>query len=486
LKKYTFIFLSMLVFLFVACGLLPEANATQASIATSSAATAIASAPKPGQWKGEYLGGVYDGTVSFDIGTDGNIHDFRFSMNFLDDGCIITSDRIVVKADGTFSFKFGDAVGEDTNIIRGKFDSSTTLVGSTSNNIECVGQSGYLLSSTTLFSATEDSWHAEIADGRATTVPTATSVGQDIGEVLTLAIDPASPNILYAAVDGRGIFKSINAGMSWDSANDGLTYNSVFALAIDPSSTTTIYAGTWFGGVFKSTDGGKNWTPTGLIQTNIYDLAIDSGTPTTIYAATSGKGVFKSTDGGERWSAVNAGLTDDIVDAFSITSRLPTTLYAGTGDGGFFKSTDGGEKWSILNADLNESMTTLAIDPVTVSTLYFGSLSDGMFKSTDEGQNWTAINTGLTDKTVFIVAIDPVMPTILYAGTLNMGVFKSTDGGRSWSATNMDPYTYVHAIAIDPVTPTTLYAGTWDGIFKSTDSGESWSAINTGLNMNGT
>jgi hypothetical protein len=311
LKKHAFVFLSMLVFLFAACSPSPEANATQSAIATSSTSTAVASAPKPGHWKGNYKGGLYDGPVSFDIGTDGNIHNFKFTIILVDDFCTITSDMIVVQADRTFLFNFGDAHDADTNIIRGKFETSTTVVGSTSDNIVCKGQSGYFLS-TTVFSASKDSWHAEIADGRATAIPTATSAGPDVGEVLTLAIDPTSPNILYAGMDGRGVFISTNAGMSWDPANDGLTSTAVYALAIDPSSPTTIYAGTWLGGVFKSTDGGNNWAPTALINANIYDLAIDLETPTTIYAATSGDGVFKSTNGGESWTAVNVGLSKNI------------------------------------------------------------------------------------------------------------------------------------------------------------------------------
>jgi tetratricopeptide (TPR) repeat protein len=95
--------------------------------------TTRAFAPKPGHWKGEFSGGVYPAPISFDIGTDGNIHDLKFAMNFGSDGCIVTSDKIVVEADGTFSFAFGTSSSQDINVIQGRFESNTTVVGSTSN-----------------------------------------------------------------------------------------------------------------------------------------------------------------------------------------------------------------------------------------------------------------------------------------------------------------------------------------------------------------
>ncbi len=80
--------------------------------------------------------------------------------------------------------------------------------------------------------------------------------------VSSLAIDPATPTILYAGTNSGGVFKSTDGG-GLDPMNDGLTNTFVSSLAIDPETSTTLYAGTYPppftgppGGVFKSSNGG--------------------------------------------------------------------------------------------------------------------------------------------------------------------------------------------------------------------------------------
>ena len=201
-----------------------------------------------------------------------------------------------------------------------------------------------------------------------------TSNGPEGGEIYTLAIDPATPTILYAGTI-NGVFKSTNGGGTWSIANTGLTGASIYgypiasvlALAIDPATPTTIYAGTMYGGVFKSTDAGGNWsrvTNGGLTDRSVSILAIDPLTPSTLYAATS-SGVFKSTNSGGIWEAVNTGLTDTQISTLTLDPVTPTTLYAGTNNSGVFKSTNGGGNWSTVNTGPNCCVKTLVIDPIT-------------------------------------------------------------------------------------------------------------------------
>jgi hypothetical protein len=81
---------------------------------------------------------------------------------------------------------------------------------------------------------------------------------------------------IYAATSG-GIFKSIDGGSGWTSANRGLENIPVFSLAIDRLNPATIYAGTGGQGVFKSTNGGQSWMPasSGLTDPFALSLAID-------------------------------------------------------------------------------------------------------------------------------------------------------------------------------------------------------------------
>ena len=110
------------------------------------------------------------------------------------------------------------------------------------------------------------------------------NIGPEGGYVLALAINPQTPEILYAGTAWGGVFKSTNGGMSWTAMNTGLTNTYINALAINPQTPGTLYAGTWGGGVFRSTNGGTNWTAinTGLINPYILALAIDPQTPETL------------------------------------------------------------------------------------------------------------------------------------------------------------------------------------------------------------
>src|SRR5262249_24324237 len=139
-----------------------------------------------------------------------------------------------------------------------------------------------------------------------------TSNGPVGGIIRSLALDPGQPTTLYAGTDD-GVFKSVNGGVSWSAAINGLDDTWVLAVAVDPSNSSTLYAGTSsFGGVFKSSNGGASWAEmnVGLSTGSVSALAIDPLPPRTLYAGTSGAFgglvfIFKSIDGGGSWSPAN-------------------------------------------------------------------------------------------------------------------------------------------------------------------------------------
>jgi uncharacterized repeat protein (TIGR02543 family) len=163
------------------------------------------------------------------------------------------------------------------------------------------------------------------------------SIGPEGGSVEALAIDPQTPDTLYAGTY-HGVFKSTNGGTNWTAMNTGLTNPYIRALAINPQTPDTLYAGT-YSGVFKSTNGGTNWTAmnTGLTYTDVRALAINPQTPDTLYAGTYGGGVFKSTNDGTNWTATNTGLTNPYIRALAVDPQTPDTVYAGTSYAGVFK-----------------------------------------------------------------------------------------------------------------------------------------------------
>jgi photosystem II stability/assembly factor-like uncharacterized protein len=298
--------------------------------------------------------------------------------------------------------------------------------------------------------------------------------------VPALALNPTTPNRLYAGTYWGGVFRSTDSGDNWVAINEGLTNPTIHALAIDPLTSRRAYAGTREG-VFRSTDGGASWISAGLTNLSVYALAINPLSSNTLYAGT-GDGVFRSADGGNNWVAVSTGLPQRPVQALAVDPVTPSRLYASTvgGGGGLFRSTNRGYSWTALNIGLDGSeVLSIVIDPVTPTTLYVSGM--GVFRSTDAGEGWVESSAGLPDLIAPALAIDPVTPTTLYVGT-RAGLFRSTDSGDSWVAVNSGLTDLsIRALAIDPATPTTLYAGTWDGVFRSTGSGENWEGFNAGL-----
>jgi len=128
------------------------------------------------------------------------------------------------------------------------------------------------------------------------------SLGPTNGEgfgifVLSLAVNPRTPSVVYAATGGEGVFKSANRGGSWTPVNQGLANRSVLSIVIDPVEPETVYAGTAGGGVFLTRDGGGNWElpASGLFNPLVTALAIDALDHSVVYAGTEGGGVFKLT-----------------------------------------------------------------------------------------------------------------------------------------------------------------------------------------------
>jgi photosystem II stability/assembly factor-like uncharacterized protein len=224
-----------------------------------------------------------------------------------------------------------------------------------------------------------------------------------------LVLAPSDPNTLYVADydDSTGdtpfpLIRSTDGGAAW---SEFMTWMEpgvppFAALAIDPRSPNILYAGGYENGVFKSTDGGAHWSNTGLTNTGVNVLAVDPLNPNVIYAATSGlhdypahpdgfRGLFKSADGGASWLAVNNGLPDLSGDGHSVIALVidpdgPNVLYAGTNGDGVFKSADGGASWNALNDGLtNRAVQALVMAPGNPNTLYAGTPA-GVFKIVEE------------------------------------------------------------------------------------------------------
>lgn len=177
------------------------------------------------------------------------------------------------------------------------------------------------------------------------------------GSFREIELSPDDPSIVYA-VNG-GILKSVDGGKNWQPSWEGIERGSVASLAIDPQTPQILYAGTSgnFGGSFyKSTDGGASWKEIegiGLeenwLRSGVTSIAIDPANPKHVFAGTAWRGdVLRSTDGGQIWETTTLFDTGSIVHALIIDPSHTQDMYAGLNKKGLYNSQDGGKTWSLV------------------------------------------------------------------------------------------------------------------------------------------
>jgi photosystem II stability/assembly factor-like uncharacterized protein len=217
-----------------------------------------------------------------------------------------------------------------------------------------------------------------------------------------LVIDPLNTITLYAGGEG-GVYKTTDGGASWNPMGQGRPSTHVVSLAMDPENPNILYAGTYRqNGLYKSTDGGENWriANTGIEWygdvPSVSALAINPSNSNVLYAGTGtynqddvlGLGVFKSTNGGENWIPVNTGLPYwgggifPRIYSLAIDPLRPSTVYCGTEYGRVFKTPDGGGHWRLMDKGLDHIwyIVSLAIDPWDHHTVYAATGFPGVFK----------------------------------------------------------------------------------------------------------
>ncbi len=295
-----------------------------------------------------------------------------------------------------------------------------------------------------------------------------------------MVVDPSSPVILYAGVgrpgtSGGGVYKSVNAGVTWSPASNGLPDVTVRALAADAAPPTTLYAGTSGAGMYRSQNAGASWTAasTGIPTRTILSVAVAGGG--VVYTGTD-TGVFRSADFGSTWVAASGGLANANVQALAVHPSNPNTVYAGTA-AGVFKTTDAGKTWVLTNQGFADiGISSLLVDPAAPATVYAGTFSAlttgalggfGVYRTVNAGATWERANGGIENLAIAALATDASGLTV-YAGT-PVGVYRTQRGSTIWTAVNEVLPEVVSTIVVDPTSSSTIYAGTIrDSAFKIT------------------
>ncbi len=303
------------------------------------------------------------------------------------------------------------------------------------------------------------------------------------------AVEADFKRVLVGTATG-GVWKSDNAGTSWEPIFDDYDVVSVGDLAIFQPDPDIIWVGTgeannrnsvsWGGGIYKSVDGGESFTLMGLEETHQIARVVTHPTDAdTVWVAAIGRlwghtgerGLFKTTDGGTTWRKLGAG--------------SPVVVAGGGGSGG-----GGG-----LPDDGRTGATDLVIDPQDPDVLYVafyerlrqpwifasGGPNGGIFKTADGGDTWVKLANGLpegdtgriglavyrSNPDVVMALIEAERPQGQPVGsndpealsTPGPGIYRSEDGGDSWTYLNTynnRPFYYSN-IRINPLDDQRVY-----------------------------
>ena len=325
-----------------------------------------------------------------------------------------------------------------------------------------------------------------------------------------------NPNLYYMGTAGGGVWKTQDAGSTWEPISDGYFGGSIGAIAVSESDPNIIYVGegeqTLRGnvssghGMWKSTDAGETWHYIGLPKSeHISRIRIHPENPEIVYVGVIGnlwkpnseRGLYKTNNGGMTWEKIlyvsdKAGIGDLILDPnnsriiYATTWQMKRNGYrmdSGGPDSKIFRSYDSGKTWE----DISEfnglpsfpwGIVGVAISPVNSKRIWVMVEADngGLFRSDDGGNNWEKVNSNraLRQRAWYYTRIYADTQNEDKVFVLNVSYGVSTDGGKTFTLKNA-PHGDHHDLWIDPNNNMRMVIADDGGAQVSNDGGENWS-----------
>lgn len=344
------------------------------------------------------------------------------------------------------------------------------------------------------------------------------NVGPNRGGRVTAVMGVASkPSTFYIGATGGGVWKTDDYGNSWNNISDGyFSTPSIGAISVYQKKPDIIYVGTGSDGlrsnvitgkgIYKSTNAGKTWEFIGLKETGqIGAVEIHPNNPDVVFVAaignafgrTSERGVYRTKDGGKNWTKVlyhsdSIGFSDlefapddpnTIYAGAWRAERKPWDIISGSMEGGIYKSTDGGDTWKKLTNGLPNGLIgkiDFAVSPANPNRVYAnieaGDDKGGLYRSNDRGASWEFVsdNSNLTNRPFYYTNIyaNPKNADVVYNSALRF--IKSTDGGKTWKGVST-PHSDNHDIWINPNDTSIWVQGNDGGANVTINNGKTWS-----------
>lgn len=356
-----------------------------------------------------------------------------------------------------------------------------------------------------------------------------------------LLIHPIDGNILFAATS-QGLFKTVNAGLTWVKVRSGNVRDVVFK----PGDPDVVYCSS--NRFFKSTDAGDSFSAIGDGTPNAngvvrISIGVSQDDPERVYLLAANnsdyglEGIYRSNDAGETfeltfdslnvlgYAADGSGQGGQGWYDLDITVSPIDADRVFTGGINLWESTNGGYDFEaktfwIYDESTSDSYVHADIHRLEYlgSDFYCGS-DGGIFKSSNHGNTFTDLSDGLQHSQFYridvadynsqriiggtqdngtnlrndgdwihVIGADgmeaqfhPTDPAIMYGSTQYGGLNKSTNGGLDFygiASGIEEDGAWVTPYLLNPVNPNVMYAG-FQNVWRSTDGGENWLSISS-------
>lgn len=221
------------------------------------------------------------------------------------------------------------------------------------------------------------------------------------------------------AVNGSGIFKSIDHGETWAQlfSTANFDFSNVNRIIVDPNNSDIVLACTNSGpnsstnpaGVHRSTNGGASWTRVlSMGSGRVQDLKADPSDFSIQYCAVEDDGVYKSINGGLNWTKSSTGLITTGRIEIAVSSKNSNYIYASaqtTAGSGLYVSEDKAATWLLVNSNDGNTQNwlqsqgwydnTIAVSPLDEKTVFFGGID--LWKAQITGSGSTKVVLGIDE-----------------------------------------------------------------------------------------
>lgn len=322
------------------------------------------------------------------------------------------------------------------------------------------------------------------------------------GSIGDIAVSPSNPDILYAGTGeglhrpdlsiGNGIYKSEDGGETW--LHIGLKdIQQVGRIIIHPNNPAIVFVaglGHPYGankerGVFRTRDAGKTWEKVLFLDENTGAIQVEfnPSNPDILFASLwehregpwengnfSGKnsGLYKSVNGGDTWLPITKGLPGSaeglgrigVCFAPSNTNQMYATVDAKK-NGGIYSSIDGGENWQLVSNDgrtwgRGSDFAEIKVHPRNPEIVFIANVA--AYKSLDGGKTWFSIKGAPGGDDYHRIWINPLQPDIMIFAA-DQGAVITVNGGKTWSSWYNQPTAQLYHVSTDRQFPYHVYGG---------------------------